>query len=73
MPRYYFHLFDPVETHDPEGLELRNLLAAEVVARFELRRLYALQDDDNAKLSDRIDITDERGQVLLSVCYADLA
>ena len=72
MPRFYFHLYDDVETRDPDGLELVCVASARLVAIDELRRLYALQRDPPAKMSDRIDITDEAGRVIDTVCFADV-
>lgn len=71
MPRYFFHLYDDVETLDLEGLELPNIDAARQVATHELRQSasYELQRDDRVDTASRIDIANESGRVLANIHF----
>lgn len=74
MPRYYFHFYDEFETRDPVGVELPGMEMASIVTAHELRQLMRLelQHGRRAAMSDRIDIADEGGRVLGTVCLADV-
>jgi len=74
VPRYFFHLYDGIETRDPDGLVLSGIEAAIAVATHELRQLarYELQRQGQPAMSDHIDIAIESGGVVDSVCFADV-
>jgi hypothetical protein len=74
MPRFYFHLYDDVESLDREGLELASVELAVAVASHELRQFaaYGLQRHGRVTMSDRIDIADEHGRVIDTVRCEDV-
>ena len=65
MSRFYFNLHDGADLPDPDGLDLPDLDAARQEA---VRRTALILAGNNTKLlSDtdwRLDITDERGNIL---------
>jgi hypothetical protein len=75
MPRFYFHLHNDVHVPDPEGKELPNLEAAlEYAASNALFTMAeTLKEQASINLHHHIDIEDERGQVLATVRFKDVA
>jgi hypothetical protein len=73
MPRFFFHLYDDIETLDFEGCELPDIETAIARAMAEVRHLVAhsLQRNGLVVLSHRIDIADQRGRVLDTVRFDD--
>ena len=74
MPRFYFHLFNDVDAPDNEGLDLLDLAAARLhagnQARFTAGETVKLQG--KIDLRHHIDIEDQRGNVLDTVCFGDV-
>ena len=72
MPRYYFHLYNDVVVIDEEGVELPDIgtvwRRAEDIAR---RMICESVKDGELKLDDRIEVADERGDVLLRMKFRD--
>ena len=74
MPRFYFHLRNDLDVPDDEGKELPDMQAALEYARTNARLEAAetLKEQGKLTLSHRIDIEDERGNVLDTVRFADV-
>ena len=74
MPRFYFNLRDDLSADDPEGLELPGLDAARAHAETFARDLAAegIRRDGKLTLDHRIEVTDETGQDVLTVRFADV-
>lgn len=70
MPRYYFHVRDDISAQDEEGLELPDLAAARETA-LEAARDMCCADIKQGwlDLDCRIDVTDEKGETLLSITF----
>lgn len=66
MPRFFFHVYDDVETRDEEGRDLPDLAAAEAVALAGARDLMCEQvRQGRLTLDHRIDVEDEAGNKLI--------
>jgi hypothetical protein len=74
VPRFYFHLINDFDTPDEEGKELSNLEAAREYARRCGRVTIAesVKDQGRFDLDHRIDIENERGEVLETVWFRDV-
>jgi hypothetical protein len=74
MPQFYFHLHDNMDVTDEEGKELPDLEAAHAyamnLARFEIGQAVIARG--KVLLSHRIDIENEQGQVVGSLCFGDV-
>lgn len=72
--RYFFHIYDDVETLDLEGMELPSIEAAIAIARHDLGQVIAdeLIHLGKANTASRIDIGVEDRQIVASVCFDDL-
>jgi hypothetical protein len=73
MPRYFFHLHNDVEARDEEGIELADLEAARQLA-FQNVRFTAgetIKEKGRIVLDHRIDIEDDKGNVLDTVRFRD--
>lgn len=73
MPRYYFHLRDGEDVLlDPKGMELPDSLAIEAQALYEARSILS-HDVMNGriKLSQRIDVENEDGNIVHSIPFVD--
>ena len=72
MPRYFFHVHDDLDTEDHEGLDLRDLAAAEAGAVHSARSLMCdTLMQGRLNLNHRIDIENEGGTVLSTVRFGD--
>jgi ATP-dependent protease HslVU (ClpYQ) peptidase subunit len=73
MPRFYFHIVAGSRTIvDPEGTELPTLGSAREEAFRDARELMSAAVLGGRDISQRsVQICDERGQVLLTVLFAD--
>ena len=72
MPRYFFHLYDDIITHDDEGVELPNEAAARLQALKGARDIISSQVRHGYLVrSHWIDVVDEQGQVVLQVTFGD--
>ena len=72
MPRYFFHVYDDVITHDEEGLELPNAAAARLKAIRGARDIISEQvRHGHFVLSHWIDVVDEQGENVLTVAFRD--
>ena len=73
MPRFYFHLHNDMDVPDAEGKGLPDLDAAREWARCQARQLFGqlAKDEGRVVLHHRIDIEDERAEVLDTVCFGD--
>jgi hypothetical protein len=72
VPRYYFHLYDDVITHDEEGVELPNEAAARLQALKGARDIIASQVRHGYFVrSHWIDVLDEHGNLVLQVTFGD--
>jgi hypothetical protein len=73
MPNYYFHLLNDFDAPDEEGLELPDLETArhqaQCLARFTLAE--TIKDKGGYNPEHRINIEDERGEVLDTVRFGD--
>ena len=74
MARYYFHLRDDVSADDDEGTELPDIGAARAQAEKYARALAAASVQERGKLclDHRIEVTNEAGQDVLTVTFADV-
>jgi hypothetical protein len=73
MPRFYFHLYDDIQTLDEEGRAYPAFEAALTAAFVAARALAAEQVAREGRVvaSHRIDLADERQRVLDSVYFGD--
>jgi hypothetical protein len=72
MARYYFNLFNDETTFDEEGQELSGTEAARARAIREARVLAADSvGKGHLNLSDRVEVVDEAGALVLTVTFAD--
>jgi len=73
MPRFYFHLHNDADVSDERGKELPDLAAARAhaikMARFEVSE--AAKRDGRIVLWHRIDVGNEKGDVLAKVHFRD--
>jgi hypothetical protein len=72
MARYFFNLYNDMEVLDPEGRDLPSIDDARAAAVREARQMMQ-EAVANGKLtlSDRIEVADEAGVVLLTVTFRD--
>jgi len=73
MPRFYFHLFNDINVADNEGQNFGNLAEAREFAIEQARALIAATTVDEGRivLHHRIDIEDERHELLESLHFRD--
>jgi hypothetical protein len=72
VPRYFFHLYDDVITHDEEGVELPNEAAARLQALNGARDIIASQVRHGYFVrSHWIDVLDGEGQLVLKVTFGE--
>ena len=72
MPRYFFHLYNDVDTDDLEGCELPDLAAAEAHGLREARHMAAERvSEGHLDLRHRLEIVDAHGQVLRTIRFGD--
>ena len=72
MPRFYFHLYNGVVAEDDEGLELFDAAAAREKALDSARAMVCESvKQGHLNLEHRIEVTDERGDSVLSVTFRD--
>ena len=74
MPRYYFHLIDELVCPDEEGAELSDLIAARAYAAQAILSIMADEITRTARirLSNRIEIEDERGSIVATLHFRDV-
>jgi hypothetical protein len=74
MPRYFFNLYNDRDVRDPEGEELPHTEAARIKAADYAVDLAAAGVRERRKLCPRhrIDVADERGEVLATVRFGDV-
>ena len=74
MPRFYFHLLNDVDAPDPEGKELRDLVAAREHARRNVLFTAAetIKESGHLVRSHRIQIEDADGNVLDTIYFSDV-
>ncbi|HEU0134705.1 MAG TPA: hypothetical protein VFR28_07765 [Allosphingosinicella sp.] len=72
MPRFFFHVFDDLESRDDEGIDLPDSEAARGAA---LAGARAMMCDQVAKgrlsLHHRIEVEDQEGAVILTLPFRD--
>lgn len=73
VPRFFFHVRDDVDAPDDQGAELADLEAARAHAIGAARSLMCetLLNDGRISLHHRIDIENEKGEVLAPVHFAE--
>ena len=72
MPLYRFHVKNDIDAPDDEGQELSNLAAAHLKAIDYARDLAAASvRQGRLDLKHRIDVEDDKGDILLTVRFAD--
>jgi uncharacterized RmlC-like cupin family protein len=72
MPRYFFSLFDDIDTLDDEGLEIPDREAAETAGLTYARAIAAEQvGRGRLTLSHRIEVADATGAVLKTIRFGD--
>ncbi len=73
MPRFYFHLYNDLTAVDEEGQELPNPAVAHQKAIATARELAAeAVRNGRLVLDHRIEIADESGEVVSTVCFRDV-
>lgn len=73
MPIFFFHLFDDMVSMDEEGKDLPSLEAAHEVAVSNVRDMACAEVlKGSLHLDHRIDVTDRSGEVIDTVCFADV-
>jgi hypothetical protein len=71
MPRFFFNVFDDLDAIDEEGMELRDVAAAEAFAMKAIRELIKEQvDSGRINLGHRIDIEDEHRRLTKRLPFA---
>ena len=72
MQRYFFHLYDDMTVLDEEGAELPSVQAARERAFADARQMACAEVlEGHLNLRHRIDVVDERGEVLFTVQFRD--
>ena len=72
MPRFFFKLFDDVDTPDEEGIQLRDRRTAEAFGLTNARAIAADQvRQGKLALWHRIEVADESGAVLKTIRFVD--
>ena len=72
MPRYFFHIFNDEVSVDEEGVVLPDLAAARETAMDGCRDLVCESvRRGHLDLDHRIDVADEKGEVLLKVTFRE--
>jgi hypothetical protein len=70
VPKFFFHLYDDMVALDEEGIELRDAEAARDKALADARHMACAEVlEGRLNLSHRIEVVDERGDVLLTVPF----
>jgi hypothetical protein len=74
MPRYFFHVIDDLVALDGEGVELPDIKAVELKAVLGAQELIAeeVRVRGRVPLYHRIEVTDERGEVVVTVPFKDV-
>jgi hypothetical protein len=73
MPRYFFHVFDMIWSHDQDGEELPDLEAAVVQARHIARELLVEDEETGAAALDSfIEVADEHGSTVRVIRFRDV-
>lgn len=74
MPRYFFHLRDDLDAEDNDGQELPDLPAAYAHAVKYAADMAAVSITEQRKINlrHRIEVTDERGEMLIAVAFGDV-
>ncbi|ATY34144.1 DUF6894 family protein [Sphingomonas psychrotolerans] len=74
MPRYYLNLFNDVDAMDEEGSDFPDLGKARSAAMEAARELIAdhVTKARPVDLGHRIEVTDEKGQVLVVVRFREV-
>ena len=71
MERYFFHLFDDIETRDEEGMVLPDVAAARRHALSVAREMMCDQiRKGRLDLGHRIEVEDGRGAPVLTLTFA---
>ena len=74
MPRFHFHLYDDLVSHDEEGVQLVDTAAAVAHATAEARQVAAAQVlTGRIHLDHRIEVAagDENGPIVATVTFGD--
>lgn len=74
MQRFFFHIYNDVDTPDDEGLELADVAAAIERGRAEVRVLAAesVRQCGHLVLSHRIEIVDEHEVTVATIRFGDV-
>ena len=73
MPRYYFHLYNDVETHDEEGRDLASIDAARRAAEEDARHMAAESvRSGRLQLDHFVEVAAENGEPLFRVTFGDV-
>jgi hypothetical protein len=73
VPRYFFHLFNDVDTPDEEGRELPDAESARIAAQEDARTMAAESvRAGHLDVSHSVEVTDESGQHLFSVTFGEV-
>ena len=73
MPRYFFNLYNDIQSRDEEGEVLPDLEAVRARAISNARAMIAAEilDKGEFNLSHRVEVEDENGKVVLIVKFGD--
>ena len=74
MPKFYFNLFNDVVTTDSEGVDLRDLAAAQAQARTAAAQIIAENIANGWRLNPghRIEVEDEDHRLVFTLRFSDL-
>jgi hypothetical protein len=73
MPRFYFHLFNDIESRDEEGAEMPNAAVALQRAKVLAREMAAESVKHGHLILDhRIELTNEHGDRIGTVRFSDV-
>jgi hypothetical protein len=74
MPKFYFHLYNDMDVPDDEGKDLLDLHSARAWASWQARVLVGetVKEEGRVPLKHRIDIEDERHEVVGSISFGDV-
>lgn len=72
MPRYFFHIYDELELHDEEGLELADASDARRQAMAGVREMMCEEiKTGRLTLRHRVEVEDESGEEIFRLAFRD--
>lgn len=73
MPRFFFHLFDDIISHDEEGVELADAASALALGAANARHMAAQSVlEGHLILDHRIEVEDSDGKIVGTIHFRDV-